>query len=261
MKTKSELNSPGIYKIINPKNNKAYVGSAFNIRKRWKAHRTALRHNRHINRYLQSTANKYGLKNLIWKVIEYVPPSMTKKETGQLLVTREQYWINKTKSYDRTRGYNLSPTAGSPLGVKHTPESRKRMSESHLGNRHTKEAKIKISESQYKKVYQICIKTGKVLNGFSSVVCASKETGIQKTGISMCCRNVIRQSGGFFWTYNVKSFKRPQLKRKVIERPWKRKPVSNGKKVWESVNVACRELNFGWNVFKNKINTGELFYV
>lgn len=261
MKTKSQLNSSGIYKISNPTSKKVYIGSAFNIRKRWKAHRTSLRNNKHINRYLQSSVNKYGLSKFQFEVIEFIAANENTEELKEKLLSREQYWIDKFKSWDRKCGYNLSPTAGSPLGVKHSKESRARMSEAHKGIKHDKKTKEKISKSQYKSVYQICIDTGKILDKFESVIAASKKTKIQKTGISMCCRNVIRQSGGYHWTYDPTSFEKPTLKRKTIERPWKRKAVSNGKKVWPSVIAACNELKIGWNIFKQKRDMGEFFYV
>ena len=261
MKTKSYLNSSGIYKISNPKKDKVYIGSSFNIRKRWKAHRAALRGKKHINRYLQSSANKHGLSKLKFEVVEFVEPNENKEELREYLISREQYWIDKFKSTDRRHGYNLSPTAGSVLGVKHSIEARARMSEAHKGNKHNKKTRQKISKSQYKSVYQICIDTGKILDKFESVMAASKKTKIQKTGISMCCRNIIRQSGGYHWTYDVNSFEKPGLKRKTIERPWKRKPVSNGKNTWPSVISACKDLKITWNSFKQKRDTGEFFYV
>lgn len=238
-----------------------YIGSAFNILKRWKAHRTALRHNKHVNRYLQSAVNKYGLQQMKFEVIELVNSESDKDELKNQLLLREQFWMDKFQSWNRKNGYNLSPKAGSVLGVKHSIESRMHMSEAHKGIRHTAKTKQKISKAQLKPVYQICIDTGKLIDKFDSVIIASKKTKIQKTGISMCCRNVIRQSGGYHWTYDIKTFNKPSLKRKTIERPWKQKAVSDGKKVWNSVKSACKELNLEWYIFKKKVNNGEFFYV
>ena len=42
----------GIYKIVNSINNKIYVGSAKNIKKRWSAHKSDLNKNKHHNKHL-----------------------------------------------------------------------------------------------------------------------------------------------------------------------------------------------------------------
>jgi hypothetical protein len=261
MPINSHLNKCGIYKIKNRINNKYYIGSSINVRKRWKAHRNNLRHNKHVNRYLQSAVNKYGLNNFSCEIQEVVVCEKGSGEIKNILIGREQYWIDVLKACDRNFGYNLSPTAGMVLGIKHTIEARKRMSDSHLGNHHTKESKQKISDAQYKKVYQICKNTGKVIKIFLSVLDASKETGIQKTGISMCCRNVIKQSGGFFWTYDPSTFVKPELKRKVIERPWKQKAVSDGIKEWPKISAMCKELNLTWQQVHGRLLKGDFFYV
>ena len=52
----------GIYKILNKINNKVYIGSATDIRKRWRDHKWYLNHNIHHNSHLQSSWNKYGVE-------------------------------------------------------------------------------------------------------------------------------------------------------------------------------------------------------
>jgi len=54
------LNVSGIYKIINLKNNKIYIGSSICIIKRWYHHKYHLINNNHSNCYLQNAWNKYG---------------------------------------------------------------------------------------------------------------------------------------------------------------------------------------------------------
>jgi hypothetical protein len=261
MRTKSLLNQSGIYKIVNTINQKMYIGSAFNIRKRWKAHRNRLRKNKHANRHLQAAFNKYGDNVFSWEILEFIPKNQDLKQLSRALIKREQDWITHLNTHNREKGYNLSPTAGTMLGVKHTEESRKHMSEAHLGNKQSPETRRKISISQYKPVYQISVSTGKVVNKFQSVIDASKATGLHKQGISMCCRNVIKKTGGFHWTYDLSSFIKPSLKRKTISRPWMHKPVSNGKTQWDTVTAACKEQNLSWEQFHKKCIRGEFFYV
>ena len=50
----------GIYKIVNKIDGKYYVGSSKHIYKRWRKHKSLLRHNKHLNDYLQNAFNLYG---------------------------------------------------------------------------------------------------------------------------------------------------------------------------------------------------------
>ena len=53
----------GIYKIVNKIDGKYYVGNSKNIYKRWIKHKSLLRHNKHINDYLQNAFNTYEQSN------------------------------------------------------------------------------------------------------------------------------------------------------------------------------------------------------
>jgi len=60
----------GIYKITNKINKKHYVGSAYDLYKRYKEHRSALTSNRHHNNQLTRFVNKYGIDNLEFNLIK-----------------------------------------------------------------------------------------------------------------------------------------------------------------------------------------------
>lgn len=127
----------GIYKITNKINGKIYIGSAVNIYSRWNLHKFKLKNNKHHSIKLQRAQNKYGLDNFIFEIVEECPKN--------LLIEREQYWIDNLKTY--SNGYNCNPIAGSPLGFKHSEESRKKFSEVKLGKKRSEETKKRISES------------------------------------------------------------------------------------------------------------------
>src|SRR6266581_8275853 len=105
---------PGIYKITCTVNNKIYIGSAVNLRRRRKEHFSDLRCNKHVNPYMQHAWNKYGEDAFVFEVWELVLPMS--------LTAREQYWLNKLKPFGK-KGFNIDREAGSPLGRKHTPEA------------------------------------------------------------------------------------------------------------------------------------------
>ena len=64
------LKNCGIYIIRNLVNDKIYVGSSVNIRRRFSQHKSTLRHNTHKNKHLQNAWNKHGEENFEFIVIE-----------------------------------------------------------------------------------------------------------------------------------------------------------------------------------------------
>jgi group I intron endonuclease len=129
-----------IYLIKNIVNNKVYVGSAVNISKRWSRHKKDLAKGKHHSCLLQRAWDKYGEQNFKFEVIEEVL-------NPQHLVSYEQVYLDYYKSYESDRGYNICKIAGSPYGLKHTKEAKKKMSEANKGRKHNEETKQKISEA------------------------------------------------------------------------------------------------------------------
>jgi len=125
-------NASGVYVIKNVQNEKCYVGSAVNFRKRWILHKCTLRKGNHHSPHLQNAWNKYGEDAFVFEVLE-----LTEREQA---VSAEQRWMD-TLSPD----YNMSPTAGSALGTKHTPESKAKIAAAHVGKKHTEATKLKVS--------------------------------------------------------------------------------------------------------------------
>jgi group I intron endonuclease len=80
----------GIYKITNKINKKYYIGSAYDLYKRYKDHRGALEGNRHHNKQLTRFVNKYGIDNLEFDLLEEC--------SIEELESREQYYITNSKN-------------------------------------------------------------------------------------------------------------------------------------------------------------------
>lgn len=110
----------GVYLIRNTANGKVYVGSAANIARRFSEHRNSLNAKRHHSQKLQRAWDKYGADCFEFLVIESI-------EEVPRLIEREQVWIDDLKSATKG-GYNVSPTAGSPAGVRHSAQARANMS-------------------------------------------------------------------------------------------------------------------------------------
>lgn len=60
----------GIYIIKNILTEKVYIGSAKSVLSRLNAHKYQLLNNKHFNKHLQSSYNKYGINNFTFELIE-----------------------------------------------------------------------------------------------------------------------------------------------------------------------------------------------
>jgi len=141
----------GIYKITNIINNKIYIGSAVNFNKRWNAHRSELKLNKHHCKHLQNSYNKYNENCFIYEIIEIVD------NINDLLI-KEQYWIDLLKP-----DYNTSKIAGSSLGVKASKETKKKIGEANkkrIGNGISELMKAKALEANIGNKYNL----GRILN-------------------------------------------------------------------------------------------------
>lgn len=88
----------GIYKIVNLKNDKFYIGSTCNFRQRKNRHFNQLRKNKHHSIYLQRAFNKHGEEN--FKFIEL--------ELCENTIEREQQILD---ALDYSKSYNVSKSA------------------------------------------------------------------------------------------------------------------------------------------------------
>lgn len=127
----------GIYAITNKISGKKYIGSAVSLNRRFKEHINLLESGRHHSITLQRAWCKYGSTAFVYSVLEIV------SDRG-LLIQCEQKWIDAEGSIGKN-GYNISPTAGSPLGVKHSKSARLNMRIAHLGKTLPESQKLKIS--------------------------------------------------------------------------------------------------------------------
>jgi group I intron endonuclease len=67
---KGVANIQYIYKIVNKKNGKFYVGRTNELKTRWNSHMEMLRNNRHHSIYLQNAWNKYGSDIFEFLIVE-----------------------------------------------------------------------------------------------------------------------------------------------------------------------------------------------
>jgi group I intron endonuclease len=152
----------GIYKIINVINNKFYVGSAVDLKRRKARHFSELRNGKHNNRHLQAAWLKYGDQAFIFVVVEEVPLEAD-------LLAAENRWLNEHVGKEYC--YNIGVDAVAPMlgmsgedsptwgrkrtpeelaaqnwkGKKHTATSRERIRQHLLGKPKPADVRAKIS--------------------------------------------------------------------------------------------------------------------
>lgn len=127
----------GIYAIRNTVNNKRYVGQSANMAGRKRQHLRSLRTGDHHCVALQRAFNKYGEATFVHEALELC-------ERAEI-TEREQHWIDHFKS---TGIYNTALAAGSPLGIKRSPESIAKMAAAKTGAKASEKTKQKMRESQ-----------------------------------------------------------------------------------------------------------------
>lgn len=130
----------GVYCIFNTVTRKVYVGSGAGrngVHRRIDDHFRSLAAGKHANRHLQHSWNKHG--GVAFEVMVLVTCSADE------CLAAEQRWIDRCRSADENFGYNLSPTAGSSLGVRFTDETKAKIGKKAKGRRWTPEAKAKLS--------------------------------------------------------------------------------------------------------------------
>lgn len=87
---------------------------------------------------LQRDYKKYGKENFEFIIVEFCIPENCK--------IREQVYLDMSKAGNSELSYNISPTAESNLGIKHSEETRKKYSISHKGRIVSEETRLKISK-------------------------------------------------------------------------------------------------------------------
>lgn len=112
---KNDKDKSGIYMITNVVTGKFYIGSAKSFFNRYKRHEGDFLKKKHHSKYLQRSYDKYGSKKFIFSILELCEINK--------LIKMEQWYFDNFKPFHREIGYNISPTAGSNLGVKFSDKS------------------------------------------------------------------------------------------------------------------------------------------
>lgn len=197
----------GIYRILNTKNDKFYIGSSVNLYKRSCEHIRLLNLGKHPNLILQRSYNKNSEYYKI-EILEIVDKNIGRKE----LLKIEQGYLDKYKTYDNKFGYNFNPYA---TGVNFTDEIKEKLSKSLKGRTaynknipmsiQQKEQLIKIKQSKVSNIliYNIF---GEKLFLFPCINSCVRMLNIDKRSIQRCLKGEYSMFKGFVFRYENEPF-------------------------------------------------------
>ena len=230
-----------VYKHTSP-SGKVYIGiTGRKPEERWKDGRGYVRHTR-----FGGAIKKYGWENFTHEILD---ENLSEEEAK----AREVEFIKLYNSADRRFGYNATLGGDGCVGCDPSEETRRKMSERHydahgannpmFGRNHTPEARRKMSETKKRlfaegvlvqpkkqrkpkmtqrelREFRSAIMSGKnnpsygkgkpvvqfSTNGsfikvYQTAREAERETGVDHTTISRCCKNKQKTAGGFCWQY------------------------------------------------------------
>lgn len=87
------------------------------------------------------------------------------------------------------------------LGYKHTSASKEKMSQTHKKNIKNSDNLRAMAKANGKKINQIDLITGEIIETFPSIGDAHRSTGINRCSIKNCCQNKFKRAGNFNWQY------------------------------------------------------------
>lgn len=125
---------------------------------------------------------------------EYDTPEEAKNREVELIV---EY---KEKHGSLCLNQSFGNKYGGITGAHHSKETRKKISEAHKGMK--KPWAAEVGRHHSKPVFQFT-KEGQFVAEYSSIVEASRQTGIDKGSISHCLTGWSKLAGGFIWRYKA----------------------------------------------------------
>jgi hypothetical protein len=192
-----QLQHTGVYSIYCKDNDTYYIGSTrytgenISLSKkgfygRWTNHLSHLLKDKHRNKYLQHTFNKYGLESLKFEILEFVEPNKC--------IEREQYWLNYYK--EKHKIFNSQMECLVLGSYVRTEEHKQKLSKLFKG----KKRDMSIFKTIVKPVIQYT-KNMEFVAEFCSLTEAFRQTGVQRCDISHVCRGNTKTAGGYIWRF------------------------------------------------------------
>ena len=201
-----EYMKSGIYRIVNLKTGRMYIGSAQDLKERKINHFSMLRNNKHSSIILQRAYNKAEDKSIFeFQVLEYCKKEKLIERENLYLITfcKSKDYIDKVNKDFLKLSYNILPVASAGFSGRHRPETILKFRTNHPLRKDI----LIYKDSQFVK---------EVLSSNDAV----KETGLSKNGILEACRSkrYTTKSGYCFCFKENKSDLESKLP--LIWKPW-----------------------------------------
>jgi group I intron endonuclease len=138
-------NRAGIYLWLHKLSGNLYIGSSFDISRRFYQYSSKANLKRKKTMYINNALYIHGHSQFSFFILKYIDiKDLPLKEALKLLLSFEQNFINQINPK-----YNMLKVAGSPIGYKHSEDTKALMSKAHLGKIHSIETitKMKITHS------------------------------------------------------------------------------------------------------------------
>lgn len=217
----------GIYKISNTINSKVYIGQSIDIQRRFSDHMRMLNDNRHYNKHLQASYNKYGKEAFLYEVLCVC--DITELDDMEVFFIDYYNSINPEYGYNKESGGSINKSVSAETrekhrinnsgsrnpfyGKKHTKEHREKIRKLSSLHRHSEATKQKISENhadvsgennpRSRPIY--CPELNEYFWGAKA---AEDKYGINKNNICSCLKNRLKSAGKhpvtkekLTWTY------------------------------------------------------------
>lgn len=200
----------GIYRITNLINSKFYIGSSSNLKKRLYEHQRELNLGIHTNKHLQSAWNKYGEENFKFEVIETIDDEIF---TNEYLRDLETKYIQESKCYKDSIGYNFIPGGIGTLNLPCSEEKKRKISDANKG-KETWNKGVSMSEEQKEKLREInrvrrgkpidiYYITGEYLETLGSIKEVVEKYKVAKNTITDSCKNRRTSKKYIFKYHNI----------------------------------------------------------
>jgi hypothetical protein len=191
------LGKSGVYIILNLINGKFYIGGAIDFYARFRLHIADLLKNKHFNKHLQNSVNKYGIENFEFSILEEYSKDIT--------FDMETYWINILGATNRNIGYNIDSYSKTRLGAILTEDTKNKISKALLGRKISEDQlklhKERIRESKGRSIVQLDVQ-GNFIKEFECINDAAKELNILCTNIVALLKDNKRKTiKGFKFLY------------------------------------------------------------
>lgn len=173
-----------IYVIRNSVNDKAYIGKTVDYKDRYHSHKLQFKRNKHYNKHLLHSFMRgdklemYILENCLIEDLD----------------SREIFWIEFFKSYERDNGYNLTKGGEGGAAIEITQENRNNRSKAHKGRR-VDNSHNNIPIIVYSALTQEFIKECKSLKE------AAIYTGVSQNDVSSICRGRNYRAKSYIFRY------------------------------------------------------------